>query len=88
MENDNKIQTRKKFIAAGIMAGALLTAFRFFIPEKRKKPVAAKEMIRMLTQDGTLVEVEADKIYCGKRKKISDEQLKKWVTKKQSSPQG
>ena len=27
----------------------------------------------MLTQDGKLVEVDADKLYCGKRKKITDE---------------
>ena len=40
-----------------------------------------KNTVKMLTQDGKLVEVDADKLYCGKRKKISDEQLKNWVSK-------
>ena len=80
MDNDNKLQTRKKFIGLGITATALLTAFRFFIPEKNKKT----ETVKMLTQDGKLVEVDAEKLFGGKRKKISDEQLKNWVNKKQS----
>ena len=78
MDNDNKIQTRKRFIGLGITTAALLTAFRFFIPEKKKKT----ETVKMLTQDGKLVEVDTEKLFCGKRKKISDEQLKNWVNKK------
>ena len=42
----------------------------------------ARAQVKMLTQDGKLVEVDADKLFCGKRKKISDEQLKNWVNKK------
>ena len=38
----------------------------------------------MLTQDGKLVEVDAEKIYGSKRRKVSDDQLKNWVNKKQS----
>ena len=80
MDNNNKIQTRKRFISLGITATALLTAFRFFIPEKKKKT----ETVKMLTQDGKLVEVDANKLFGGRRKKITDEQLKKWVNKKQA----
>jgi hypothetical protein len=78
MDNKNKIQTRKKFIGIGISTAALFTAFKFLIPEKKKKP----ETVKMLTQDGVLVEVSADKIFTGTSRKINDEQLKKWVTKK------
>ena len=80
MDSENKIQSRKKFISLGIGAAALLTAFRFFIPEKKEKP----QTIKMLTQDGKLVEVDAEKIYGEKRKRITDEQLKNWVIKKKS----
>jgi hypothetical protein len=80
MDNDNKLQTRKKFIGLGITAATLLTAFRFLIPEKKKKT----KTVKMLTQDGKLVEVDAEKLFGGKRKKITDEQLKNWVNKKQS----
>lgn len=80
MDNKNKIQTRKRFIGLGISTAALFTAFRFFIPEKKKK----QETIKMLTRDGVLVEVRADKIFTGSSRKINDEQLKNWVKKKQS----
>jgi hypothetical protein len=36
----------------------------------------------MITQDGKLVEVDAEKLGCGKRKKISDQELKNWIVKK------
>jgi len=38
----------------------------------------------MLTQDGKLVEVEVTKVIGSSRKKITDEQLKSWVNKKNS----
>ena len=37
MDNDNKIQTRKKFIGIGITAAALFTVFRFFHSGKKEK---------------------------------------------------
>jgi hypothetical protein len=52
---------------------------------KKPEQLAAtekKETVKMLTQDGILVEVDAEKLYCGKKKKITDDQLKNWVTKK------
>ena len=80
MDKDNQKQTRKRFIGIGISTAAIFTALRFFIPEKKKKP----ETVKMLTQDGKLVEVDAEMLYRGKRNKITDEQLKTWVNKKHS----
>ena len=80
MDTDNKIQSRKKFLGAGLTAAALFTTFRFLVPRKTKKP----ETIKMLSQDGKLVEVDADMLYRGKRNKITDDQLKTWVNKKKS----
>ena len=80
MEIKNKIQTRKKFIGVGISTATLFTAFKIFIPAEKKKP----DTVKMLTQDGVLVEVSADKVFKGTSRKINDEQLKKWVNKKQS----
>ena len=76
------IQSRKKFIGIGVSTAALFTAFRFLIPAKKKKPEATKETVKMLTQDGKLVEVDVQTFYTGRGKKITDEQLQKWVTKK------
>lgn len=80
MDNDNKIQSRKKFISVGVTAAALFTAFKFFIPAKKKKP----DTIKMLTREGVLVEVRSDKVYTGTSRKINDTQLKNWVKRKQS----
>ncbi len=84
MDNIKKIQTRKKFIGVGITAAAMLTAFRFFLPEKKQETGTVK----MLTQDGKLVEVdtkklqEIEKLLCVKSKKVSNDQLQNWVYKK------
>ncbi|MCX6189105.1 MAG: hypothetical protein NTW54_05805 [Bacteroidetes bacterium] len=84
MDHDNKVQTRKKFIGVGITAAAMLTAFRFFLPEKKQETGTVK----MLTQDGKLVEVdtkklqEIEKLLCVKSKKVSNDQLQNWVYKK------
>ena len=51
MDNENKIQSRKKFIGIGISAAALVTTFKFFIPKKKNKT----NTVKMLTQDGKLV---------------------------------
>jgi hypothetical protein len=80
MDINNKIQTRKRFIGIGISTAALFTAFRFFVPEKKKQT----KTVKMLSQDGKLVEVDASKVYPGSFRKINEEQLKTFVHKKQS----
>ena len=75
--NTNKTQSRKRFITSGLFAAAFFTAFRYFMPEKKQ----IKETVKMLNQDGTLVEIDADKLYNSSRRVISDEQLKNWVKK-------
>ena len=76
MNSENKLQTRKRFIGLGITAAALLTTFRFFIPEKKKKT----ETVKMLNQDGKLVEVDIAALPA-KKKKISNKELQNWIRK-------
>ena len=83
----DKISSRKKFLIWGGAVLTSLTAFRIFGGSKNV-PTEKSATVKMLTQDGKLVEVDASKIYCGKRKKISDDQLKKWVNKDQHNKQG
>lgn len=75
----NKIQSRKKFLGITFTAAALLGGLRFLIPDKKKK---VGSTVKMLTQDGRLVEIDAEKVYKGNNRKISDEQLKNFVIKK------
>jgi hypothetical protein len=85
MQQTDKTSTRKKFLLWGAAVLSSMTALKFFSGFKKPDRLGSlekKETVKMLTQDGTLVEVDAEKLYCGKRKKITDEQLKNWVNKK------
>lgn len=81
MRQLNNTSSRKKFLVWGATVFASMTAFKFFSSKKTKES-NKPQTIKMLAQDGTLVEVDADKLSCGKKKKVSAEQLKNWVIKK------
>ncbi len=76
MNNDNRLQSRKKFIGVGISTAALFTAFRFFLPKKKKKT----NTVKMLSQNGELVEVDIAALPTGK-KKITNDELQNWIKK-------
>jgi hypothetical protein len=79
MENeDNKPTSRKKFVTWSIGVVSMLAAGRFFWGKPKKQNI---QTVKMLTQDGKLVEVDVTNLGCGKRKKISDDELKTWVKK-------
>ena len=81
MEQNKKIPSRKKFLLWGAAALSSLTMLQFFSGRKKEEK---KETVKMLTEDGKLVEVDVDKIYGARRQKINNEQLKSWVNKKKS----
>jgi hypothetical protein len=74
--DESKISRRKLVSWLGVlslftMAGAI------FNPWKNKKP----KTVKMLTQDGNLVEIDASYL-AADRKKISDKELQTWVKNK------
>ena len=75
----NQIQnktTRKKIILWGLSILASVSALKYLSPKKKK----AKSTVKMLTQDGKLVEIE--KSVLGMHgKKITDTELQNWITK-------
>ena len=77
MEQKTNTSTRRKFFIWGLGIISSVTALKLILPKKKKNNI-----VKMLSEDGKLVEVDADKLYCGIRKKISDDQLKSWVSKK------
>jgi protein subunit release factor B len=83
MENDKKIPSRRKFVLGFGVLSALAAIGITFTPKKiivSCDPSQKKKTIKMLTQDGKLVEIEEDKLK-SQRKKITDEELKSWVKK-------
>ena len=75
MTTENKNQSRRKFISWGVASAALLTAVKFILPSK-KKP----ETVKMLTQDGKLVEVDIASLP-PQKKKVTNDELKNWIKK-------
>ena len=78
MDQNSKISSRKKFLLWSAAVLSSLTVFKLIPASDSPK----KETVKMLTQDGKLVEVEISKTKEVKKEKINDEQLKNWVTKK------
>ncbi len=76
MENPQKTSTRKKFLIWGAAVLSSVTFMKIFVDKQEEK----NETIKMLTQDGKLVEIDK-KLLTSSARKISDEELKKWVKK-------
>ena len=72
----NQPNSRKKFLFLGLSAVALFSVFKFSFPKNRKK----KNTVKMLTQDGKLVEIDQEMIKSSK-KKITNAELRDWVNK-------
>ena len=72
MNIEVKKQNRRKFIAWGIASATIFSAVKFIFPSKKK------ETIKMLTQDGKLVEVAIASLP-KKKKKISNKELQNWI---------
>ncbi len=69
--------SRRKFTFLGLGVLSSFTVFRFFAPANDK---GNKKMVRMLAQDGTLVEVDTSLLTAGKRK-VSTEEVQHWIKK-------
>jgi len=80
IEHKNKPVSRKKFVVWGIGALSVFTAARYFFRSGPKQNVTT---VKMLTQDGRLVEVDVSKL-SHKRKKIKDDEIHTWIERKSS----
>jgi hypothetical protein len=79
IKNQKKPVSRKKFLFWTVGSFSVFTAAKYLFHRGSKSNTTA---VKMLTQDGKLVEVDVTNLACGKRKKISDDELKNWVKNK------
>jgi hypothetical protein len=83
MENEKKTPSRRKFVL-GLGLLSLLAAIGIPVYKKRIiqscGPLDKKKTVKMLTQDGKLVEIDVEKL-TGQKKKITDTELQSWVKK-------
>lgn len=75
--------SRKKFLIWSAAIVSSVTALNFFSDRKKteNKNDENEGTVKMLTQDGKLVEVDKKLLASGSNK-ISDEELQKWISKK------
>lgn len=79
--------SRRKFVL-GIAVVAICTSLAAFagkfLPKRKNiiscKPMSKKKMVKMLTQDGRLVEID-ESLITAKGKRISTGELQSWVKK-------
>jgi hypothetical protein len=76
MTQSNTNTTRKKVLLWGAAVISSLTVFKFFDRFKSEK----KDTVKMLTQDGKLVEIDKN-LLAQSGKKISNKELQNWVKK-------
>ena len=77
MKKESTASSRKKFLLWGALAiGA--TALGRFIPGRRQKKESTT--VKMLAQDGTLVEIDEALLTSGK--KITNPELQTWIKNK------
>jgi hypothetical protein len=76
MTQSNTNPTRKKVLLWGAAVISSLSLFNFFDRFKSEK----KETVKMLTQDGKLVEIDKN-LLAQSGKKISNKELQNWVKK-------
>ena len=74
MQESQKKTSRKKFLLWTTALVSSVTAFKIFGAKKK-----ATTTVRMLTEDGKLVEVDTSQITKGR--KISNKELQDWVKK-------
>jgi len=82
-KQDNNPSTRKKFLLWGSTLLSAFAVMRIIKCSQKKKSSSEKPTtVKMLGQDGKLVEVDISDLACGNRKKVSDKELQNWVARK------
>ena len=76
MEQPLKTTSRKKFLLWGTAVLSSLAVIKFISGKEKKKT----ERVKMLAQDGTLVEVDIAALSANK-KKITNKELQNWIKK-------
>ena len=76
MNNEIKQQSRRKFLRWGLASAAVFSAFKFLQPSAKKET----KTVKMLSEDGKLVEVDIASIPSS-RKKITNAELQNWIKK-------
>lgn len=76
MQMSQKNPSRKKFLLWSAITISSATVFKFLSGSKKKN--LSTETVKMLTQDGKLVEINKE-LLASSKKKISSGELQQWI---------
>lgn len=82
MEQLQKTSTRKKFLLWGAALLSTVTFLKYFTRTKKLDVITCgkETTVKMLTRDGTLVEIDKS-LLAASGKKITNEELQQWIKK-------
>lgn len=80
MEQPLKNPSRKKILLWGATLLSSFPFLKFTAFKERSKNEPVKETVKMLTQDGRLVEIDKN-LLTSSTNKVSNEDLQKWIKK-------
>lgn len=80
MDKQSNAPSRKKFLLWGTTLLSSLVFLKFLPGSNKRKNEPVTETVKMLTQDGQLVEIDK-KLLASSGNKISNEELQKWIKK-------
>jgi len=81
METNQKNSTRRRFLWGGLGVVSALSVLKFILPKKPPVATPCTTSVKMLTEDGKLVEVDMSKIK-KTGEKVSDKEISTWVKNK------
>ena len=79
MDNSRPANSRKKFLLWGSAILSSLAIFKIFTGRGKGEPGSTNEMVKMLTRDGKLVEIDK-RLVASNGTKISDNELRQWIS--------
>jgi hypothetical protein len=79
IQEQSKKSSRKKFL---LWSAALISSVGLgkLLPRQKNKQAPAKPTVKMLSQDGTLVEIDQE-LLAAATKKVTKEELQNWIKK-------
>jgi hypothetical protein len=85
MDNYQHNTGRKKFLLWSVTAAAVLAVSRLLPRRKKISCAPPVETVKMLTQDGRLVEINKN-LLASSGKKITNEELQQWINPQSPKP--
>ena len=80
MQQPQQTDSRKKFLIWGAAILSSLAILKLIPGRKKNRDDSANETVKLLSQDGKLVEIDK-RLLASSMRKVSNEELQQWIKK-------